>query len=1488
MSATVSLDFTKEQEDLFHCTAISNEFEIRFGNSEQRRVKSGSSSVSTSSHLEYSYSNGISKNAWDSLVSKLSSNPIYTLSTEQYTNVNYESSEIRARKTNSGSISYITKESIRKNDVLFNGLTIRISESTETVIPSKTIDEKTYNLRAALTRQITRKSFSTIVNHSTKKNGEIVSLQTKISIDCSTVISKDNKGEHTTWEVEMEVVFPTKQVSYYHVLQPFLNEIVLGLYGNKLPLSNVYFFQRDKLQDFLSSIEKQLQLSFSNLSSIRGLVYNLKSTHINQLENYAMTNKLDGERKMVIILAANEDSPGWIIIMNSGGVDTSLLSDSIFLIQHNNQEVDMMMVDVEFYQSVYYIFDVLYVKKQMIHYTSKISHEKRMNAINEIQLSLPITLKKKIFLYGSLDENISEIQKQYSSAHVYFSENDGIIFTPKNASYAETHEDKPHLKFKFSSKLSVDFLCKTKSNDPADSTFTYSYDLYSGPSKRNANQPLQLYQLHSLLPIEDNKVIECIGYNGHWLMLRYRPDKKYGNSEFVINDVISDIIKPLSILELFSDISISNKRYVNQLQHLNQTYLYDLFYSHLLSISYQTIPQYVLQILFMLFEIPDKDEVPFKQMITKTIKTFSDKMDHVIMDEICKQFLLHPISYYTQKELEMFYNVYEMLFPSQSLKTSKIIFDIRSNSLLNEREKCLIHRHIHSSDDDETSTETTESLPHPSFDIRLHKFSDKVVVPRYQVTKKEFDIYFMYRQFDVVPASEYSVLKPWHVLQVKDILQKWFPFPYHVKNIVDTTAHIGTDSIHLSSVFPIAEITSFEIEPDAYVALQKNIHTFHKQKTIKAIHKDASLWLPTTKIDMIYIDPPWGGHGYDKYPLLDLFLQKEGRDRDGSKNINYIIHKWMNTGNVSNIILKAPKNFNSSYLKQHYYVQTEIVYDKRSHPSDKIEYYLFHITPKLKVLQKPYSKVTVWSLPYFYNSYDTMFLNTEAVLVLQPKFSDRLFLATTVVQQYIFSPQSYSRPMIINIEEVRLAAKEKGFVEYKTITSVTNDTYLLFVNSKVNVANANTNLNLKKEKFLGVISQKIQEESDNIKEMRKYHNKEKKSIIQKYARKKRVLDLGIGFGGDLQKYQESEITRLIGVEPSETNLVECQHRLDTTYLTLKPNTLIVQAKGEEWDKIRPFVSPERMQIVSSFFSLTFLFESREKLGSFLHTVNESLEEGGYFIGTMMSGEKTYQLLKDTKKGNILSKPFNDLIQLDKQYDNSETATGELIPSFGMKVHITMPEDTIVKSQDEYLAFFSLLRQECEMMGLQLVHMYHFMPPAMLQAHEIAFSSLNIGFVFQKLPRVFSHAILPCHQDETFQFINLYKDDQQLVRTGIQSDHTFIRSYLYNTEQVYRSDVTKRQKLVDAMKSQFQYGLEISSLPLFMKEKNINCYVIDSITRRPIVIDGYQVGRAKSIIMVYHSSTNSFEPIGFNVNGKAKREFGPLDPHIVCIHRAMMK
>jgi hypothetical protein len=202
-----------------------------------------------------------------------------------------------------------------------------------------------------------------------------------------------------------------------------------------------------------------------------------------------------------------------------------------------------------------------------------------------------------------------------------------------------------------------------------------------------------------------------------------------------------------------------------------------------------------------------------------------------------------------------------------------------------------------------------------------------------------------YQKLCIVESSEYSILKPWEKPDVSAFLSEQIKDPKTISKIIDATAHIGVDTLHLSDMFPNATIDAYEVVDSTYRSLQENIKTIGKEKRIHAHHKDITTIDTMADIDLLYVDPPWGGSDYKTSTNLQLYLQSENEPRDESKNIVILIHKWMDIG-VKSIVLKIPYNFSTSdiqELEQNYTVHKGKISGLNS---KKPAYYLLYITPK--------------------------------------------------------------------------------------------------------------------------------------------------------------------------------------------------------------------------------------------------------------------------------------------------------------------------------------------------------------------------------------------------------------------------------------------------------------------------------------------------------------------------------------------------------------
>ena len=227
-------------------------------------------------------------------------------------------------------------------------------------------------------------------------------------------------------------------------------------------------------------------------------------------------------------------------------------------------------------------------------------------------------------------------------------------------------------------------------------------------------------------------------------------------------------------------------------------------------------------------------------------------------------------------------------------------------------------------------------------------------------------------------------------------------------------------------------------------------------------------------------------------------------------------------------------------------------------------------------------------------------------------------------------------------------------------------------------------------------------------------NDMKRILIDENCGDKTILDLGVGRGGDLGKYTKIKVKHLYGVEPNVENLAECRNRLENNSY-MKDRTSLLNAMAQETQKIQEFLNSQKVDVVTSFLSLSFFFFSDNDLNSFIDTVSSSLKEGGVFIGTTIIGGKTRDLLESTKDGVF-------------EFEGGSIKWGE-----GKKTVLISMKNTIVgENQVETLVDFDLLTQRLGERNIMLTKRKEFeWDRTHLTESENTFNSLYEMFVFQK-------------------------------------------------------------------------------------------------------------------------------------------------------------
>ncbi|KAF5287720.1 hypothetical protein FQA39_LY15740 [Lamprigera yunnana] len=238
----------------------------------------------------------------------------------------------------------------------------------------------------------------------------------------------------------------------------------------------------------------------------------------------------------------------------------------------------------------------------------------------------------------------------------------------------------------------------------------------------------------------------------------------------------------------------------------------------------------------------------------------------------------------------------------------------------------------------------------------------------------------------------------------------------------------------------------------------------------------------------------------------------------------------------------------------------------------------------------------------------------------------------------------------------------------------------------------------------------LQERSESrIFYLRNFHNWIKSMLINEYLTiikngKKhnapiRVMDLGCGKGGDLLKWRKGGITHLICSDIAAVSLDQCKSR----YIDMqnrnnrdRNSTYIysIETIAADFTKVRlreKYKDPSmKLDLVSCQFAFHYGFESLPQAECAMHNASESLQPGGYFIGTIVDANDLVSRVRKSQSNTF----GNGLFKVKFECDTKKP------PLFGAKYHFRL--DGVVDCP-EFLIHFEILRKLAKKYGLKLVN-----------------------------------------------------------------------------------------------------------------------------------------------------------------------------------------
>jgi mRNA (guanine-N7-)-methyltransferase len=162
----------------------------------------------------------------------------------------------------------------------------------------------------------------------------------------------------------------------------------------------------------------------------------------------------------------------------------------------------------------------------------------------------------------------------------------------------------------------------------------------------------------------------------------------------------------------------------------------------------------------------------------------------------------------------------------------------------------------------------------------------------------------------------------------------------------------------------------------------------------------------------------------------------------------------------------------------------------------------------------------------------------------------------------------------------------------------------------------------------------------NIKGLRSYNNWVKSVLIKKYSPSQpglKILDIGCGKGGDLQKWRHQNPSLYVGLDPADVSIQQASGRYremkqkargrlfhaefqvkDCFGESLQDVNIVREAGFDK--SLDPRWGGGGFDMVSMMFCMHYAFESEEKARMMLRNVAGSLKKGGKFIGVIPNSD----------------------------------------------------------------------------------------------------------------------------------------------------------------------------------------------------------------------------------------------------------------------------
>ena len=235
-----------------------------------------------------------------------------------------------------------------------------------------------------------------------------------------------------------------------------------------------------------------------------------------------------------------------------------------------------------------------------------------------------------------------------------------------------------------------------------------------------------------------------------------------------------------------------------------------------------------------------------------------------------------------------------------------------------------------------------------------------------------------------------------------------------------------------------------------------------------------------------------------------------------------------------------------------------------------------------------------------------------------------------------------------------------------------------------------------------------------------------------HTREISLLDLACGKGGDIGKWNDLNINNCVGIDIMYNNINDsvdgaCERYnfykqklgsdkiADMKFLVgdIGANILNMEAFTRHpeyrndaeklWiNRDGPEYSKNRFDIITSMFSLHYLFENKVRLDGFIQNISENLGNDGYFVGVCFDGKAIYNKLENHLMYESVEgyKDGSWIWKIIKNYQNFKDGLPDSEESLGVPIRVAMR--SINKVIEEYLVNFDYLISELDKKGISIL------------------------------------------------------------------------------------------------------------------------------------------------------------------------------------------